>query len=92
MSTPLLAEYQTSFNNTVNAMLLMDKNRRGQPETSEDYAKFVLDLDVLLAKVESACGIAIIQEALVVAAHRHGDSICLDQKILMRLAKKCMIL
>ena len=47
MDTTLSAKYQTTFNNTVNAMLLMDKKRHEQPETSEDYAKLVHDLDTL---------------------------------------------
>ena len=87
MNTELLAEYQTAFNNIVSAMLLMYAKRRGQPETSKPYAKFVDDFDILLAKVEPVCGIAFIQEAFIVATRRNGNSICLDPKILMRLAK-----
>ena len=83
----ITTEYQKSFDTAVETLLLIDKKRRKQQHTSEDYAKCVSDLDILLTKAEEDYGLAFLKKAYMEASRRNKNCMRLDETVCTRLAK-----
>ena len=83
----ITTEYQKSFDTAVETLLLIDKKRRKQQHTSEDCAKCVSDLDILLTRSEEDYCLTFLKDAFIKASRRNGNSLCLDESVCIMLSK-----
>ena len=80
-------EYQESFAKAVELLLTIDKKRCKKLHNSEDYAKCVSDLDILLTRTETAYGLTFLEAVYHEASRRNNNCMRLDESVCSRMTK-----